>query len=108
MASPDAFLLEQARRLDWIVAPETAGHWSFDADDFRINWFADGQINVAVNCIDRHLAERGDVPAIIWEPDDPAEEARRFTYRELHREVCRFANVLKGQGVGKGVGRAHV
>jgi acetyl-CoA synthetase len=102
LADPGGFWLEQARRLDWIKRPEIAGDWSFAEDDFRIGWFADGRLNVAANCIDRHLATRGDALAIIWEPDDPAEEPRRFTYAELHREVCRFANVLKAEGVGRG------
>ena len=99
---PQGYWLEQAKRLDWTQAPSVAGDWSFDADDFRINWFADGTLNVAANCLDRHLAERGDTVAIIWEPDDPADEPRRFTYAELHAEVCRFANVLKRNGVAKG------
>ncbi len=99
---PDAFWLEQARRLDWMKSPATAGDWSFDADDFHIRWFADGSLNASVNCIDRHLAERADQVAIIWEPDVPTEEPRWITYAELHREVCRFANVLKAQGVKKG------
>jgi acetyl-CoA synthetase len=102
LAAPDAFWLEQAQRLDWMKAPVIAGDWSFDEGDFRIEWFADGTLNVAANCIDRHLADRADDVAIIWEPDDPAEAPRRITFRELHREVCRFANVLRGQGVGKG------
>jgi acetyl-CoA synthetase len=102
LAAPDTFWLEQALRLDWMTAPVTAGDWSFDEGDFRIEWFADGTLNVAANCIDRHLADRADDVAIIWEPDEPAEEPRRISFRELHREVCRFANVLKGQGVGKG------
>ncbi len=102
LADPGSFWLEQAKRLDWIKRPEMAGNWSFDERDFRIEWFADGKLNVAANCIDRHLARRGGDVAIIWEPDDPAEEPRRFTYVELHREVCRFANVLKAQGVKRG------
>jgi acetyl-CoA synthetase len=102
IADPDAFWLEQAARLDWIERPAQAGDWSFDEHDFRIRWFADGRLNVAVNCIDRHLASRGNDIAIIWEPDDPAWQPRHFTYLELHREVCRFANVLKAQGVRKG------
>ena len=102
LADPGSFWLEQARRLDWIKRPEIAGDWSFDEDDFHISWFADGKLNVAANCIDRHLKTRGDQIAILWEPDEPSEEPRRFTYRELHAEVCRFANVLKGQGVAKG------
>jgi len=102
LADPGSFWLEQARRLDWIKRPEIAGDWSFDEADFHIQWFADGKLNVSANCIDRHLAKRADQIALIWEPDDPKAEPRRFTYAELHAEVCRFANVLKAQGVAKG------
>jgi acetyl-CoA synthetase len=102
LADPGSFWLEQAKRLTWIKRPEIAGDWSFDATTFHINWFSDGKLNASANCIDRHLAERGDVTAIIWEPDDPKDEPRRFTYKQLHAEVCRFANVLKAQGVSKG------
>ncbi len=102
LGDPGTFWLEQARRLDWIKRPEIAGDWSFKEDDFHIQWFADGKINASANCIDRHLKTRGDAVAIIWEPDDPSEEAKRFTYKQLHAAVCRFANVLKGAGVVKG------
>jgi acetyl-CoA synthetase len=102
LADPGTFWLEQAKRLDWIKRPEIAGDWSFDATTFHINWFADGKLNVASNCIDRHLKERGDQVAIIWEPDVPTEEPRHITYRELHEQVCRMSNVLKAQGVQKG------
>ncbi len=102
LADPGTFWLEQARRLDWIKRPEIAGDWSFDEADFRIRWFADGKLNVAANCVDRHLATRGDSVAILWEPDEPSEAPRSYTYRQLHAEVCRFANVLKAQGVEKG------
>ena len=102
VAEPDAFWLEQAERLDWIEAPTQAGDWSYDEADFRIRWFADGSLNASVNCIDRHLDTRGDQVAIVWESDAPGEEPRRYTYRQLHEEVCRFANVLKAQGVAKG------
>ena len=102
LADPDGFWLEQAKRLQWITPPTRAGDWSFDRDDFHVRWFAEGALNVAVNCVDRHLATRGDATAIIWEPDDPAEAPRTFTYRELHAEVCRFANVLKAAGAKKG------
>ncbi|UIJ45271.1 acetate--CoA ligase [Sphingomonas cannabina] len=102
LADPDGFWLEQAKRLDWIVPPTKAGEWSFDEADFGIRWFADGRLNVAANCLDRHLASRGGDTALIWEPDDPAEEPRRFTYLQLFEEVCRFANVLKAEGVRKG------
>ena len=99
---PDGFWLEQAARLDWIKSPTKAGDWSFDEKDFHVRWFEDGVLNVAANCLDRHLATRADQTAIIWEPDVPTEEARRFTYAEVHAEVCRFANVLKAQGAKKG------
>jgi len=102
LSDPDGFWLAQAKRLDWIVPPQTAGDWSFDEADFRIRWFADGRLNVAANCLDRHLASRGAETAILWEPDDPKEDARRITYLELYEEVCRFANVLKAEGVKKG------
>ncbi|NNM75332.1 acetate--CoA ligase [Sphingomonas sp. ID1715] len=102
LADPGSFWLEQARRLDWIKRPEIAGDWSFREEDFHISWYPDGKLNAAANCLDRHLKTRPDQLAIIWEPDDPAEQPRRFTYRELHAEVCRFANVLKAQGVEKG------
>ncbi len=102
LGDPGSFWLEQARRLNWIKRPEIAGDWSFREDEFHISWFADGKINASANCIDRHLATRGNEVAIIWEPDDPTDEPKRFTYRELHKHVCKFANVLKQQGVGKG------
>ncbi|KRB79862.1 acetyl-coenzyme A synthetase [Sphingomonas sp. Root710] len=98
----DAFWLEQAKRLDWVCFPTRANESSFHEADFGVKWFADGQLNVAANCLDRHLAERGDQVAIIWEPDVPSEEPRRFTYAQVHEEVCRFANVLRAQGVAKG------
>lgn len=101
-ADPDGFWLDQAKRLDWVTPPTVAGDWSFDEADFGIKWFADGALNVSVNCLDRHLAQRGDSVAIIWEPDEPNEEPKHFTYAQVHAEVCRFANVLKAQGVAKG------
>jgi len=102
LADPDGFWLEQAQRLEWMKAPTKAGDWSFRAEDFHVRWFEDGVLNVSANCLDRHLAERGEQVAILWEPDSPAEEPRRFTYADVHREVCRFANVLKGLGAKKG------
>ncbi len=102
LADPGSFWLEQAKRLDWVKRPEIAGDWSFDATTFHINWFADGKLNVSTNCIDRHLPERAQDVAIIWEPDAPGDAPRHITYQELHNEVCRFANVLKAQGVQKG------
>ena len=102
VSNPGGFWLEQAERLDWIIKPTVAGDWSFGKQDFHIRWFADGVLNASANCIDRHLATRADAVALIWEPDEPGEEPRRFTYRELHAQVCRFANVLKAEGVAKG------
>ena len=98
---PDGFFGEAARRLDWMRAPTEVRDVSYDEADFRIRWFGDGIINVAANCIDRHLATRGDQTAIIWEGDEPG-QSRAITYRELHREVCRMANVLKAHGVRRG------
>jgi acetyl-CoA synthetase len=98
----DAYWLEQAQRLDWAKAPTVANESSFVEADFGIRWFADGELNVAANCLDRHLAERGDQIAILWEPDDPAEAPKSFTYAQVHAEVCRFANVLKNVGAAKG------
>jgi acetyl-CoA synthetase len=102
LADPSGFWLEQAKRLDWTTFPTRADESVFAKEDFGVRWFADGALNVAANCLDRHLAERGDTIAIIWEPDQPGEAARRISYRELHEQVCRFANVLKARGVRKG------
>jgi acetyl-CoA synthetase len=99
---PDGFWGEQARRLDWIKAPQTIRSVNYDYPDVSIRWFEDGTLNVAANCVDRHLEGRGDQTAIIWEPDDPSDGAVHITYRELHERVCKFANVLKALGVGKG------
>ena len=98
----EAFWAEQAKRIDWIKPFSKIKDVSYDPDDLHVRWFYDGTLNVSANCIDRHLDKRGDQIAIIWEPDDPDADNRFFTYKELHAEVCRFANVLKGQGVKKG------
>jgi acetyl-CoA synthetase len=100
-SDPDAYWRGVGERLDWITPFTSVKDVSFDASDFRIRWFADGQLNVSVNCLDRHLPARADETAIIWESDDPMMFAT-FTYGELHAEVCRMANVLKGMGVAKG------
>ncbi len=100
-ADPDGYWLDQARRLDWTRFPTVANASSFDEADFGIAWFADGELNVSVNCLDRHLAERGDRVAIVFEGDEPG-EGRSLTYRELHAEVCRMANVFKAHGARKG------
>jgi acetyl-CoA synthetase len=99
--TPDAFWAEQAKRLDWITAPTVIKDVSFRKEDFRIRWFADGVLNVCFNCVDRHLPERADQTAILWEGDEP-DQSGGLTYAELHREVCRMANVLKSLGVRKG------
>ena len=101
-SDPTRFWLDAAERLDWVMAPTVADDSSFDEADFRVRWFADGTLNVAANCLDRHLAERGDQVAIVWEPDEPSEQPRTLTYRDLHAETCRFANVLKQAGAVKG------
>ena len=97
---PDGFWAEQAKRLDWIQAPTRIKDVDFN-DNARIRWFEDGVLNVSANCIDRHLATRGDQTAILWEGDDPKVD-RKITYRELHRQVGKLANVLKELGVKKG------
>ncbi len=100
IADPDAFWGEQGKSLDWFKPYTKVKNASFDGD-VRIRWFEDGALNVAHNCIDRHLAARADQTAIIWEGDSPSEH-KYITYATLHEEVCRFANVLKAQGVKKG------
>jgi len=98
---PEAFWGEQGRRIDWIRPYTKVRDVSFDAKDFHIRWYEDGTLNASVNCIDRHLEKRGDQVAIIWEGDEPTDD-KRITYKQLHEEVCRFANVLKARGVKKG------
>ncbi|NRF49057.1 acetate--CoA ligase [Pseudomonas stutzeri] len=99
--NPEGFWREQAARLDWIRPFSEVKRTSFDDHHVDIKWFADGTLNVSANCLDRHLAERGDQVAIIWEGDDPSEH-REITYRELYQEVCQFANALRGQDVHRG------
>lgn len=99
---PDAFWGEAAKRLHWDRAPTIVRNVSFDPADFRIRWFEDGELNVSVNCLDRHLATNGDKTALIWEADSPDTEARHVSYRELHARVCRLANALRNLGVAKG------
>jgi len=99
--APDAFWAEQAKRIDWMKPFTKVKNTSFRSP-VSVKWFEDGALNVSANCLDRHLAKRGDQVALLWEPDDPTAEPRRITYRELHRDVCRFANVLKNLGARKG------
>ena len=98
---PDGFWGEHGRRIDWIKPYTRVKRTSFEPGNIAIKWFDDGTTNVSMNCIDRHLAKRGDQVAIIWEGDDPR-DSQKITYRQLHDEVCRFANVLKTHGVKKG------
>jgi acetyl-CoA synthetase len=100
IADPDTFWREHAKRIDWIK-PFTKVKKASYANGVSIKWFEDGVVNVAYNCVDRHLSTRGEQTAIIWEGDDPKDD-KKITYRQLHAEVCRFANVLKSRGVKKG------
>ncbi len=101
LRDPEAFWRRIGKRLDWITPYSKVKDVSFDAADLHIRWFHDGVLNVSANCLDRHLARHGDKTAIIWEGDDP-DASRRISYRELHAEVCRCANLLKNLGVAKG------
>ncbi|MGP3789082.1 acetate--CoA ligase [Pseudomonas sp. B392_1p] len=101
VVNPDGFWREQAERIDWIKPFSRVKQTSFDDHHVDIKWFADGTLNVSANCLDRHLEERGDQAAIIWEGDDPSEH-KVITYRELHEQVSKFANALRGQDVHRG------
>ncbi|MGA9253131.1 MAG: AMP-binding protein, partial [Roseobacter sp.] len=102
MADPEAFWGEQGKRLDWIKPYTKVKNVSFAPGNVSIKWYEDGTLNVSANCIDRHLATRGDQTAIIWEPDDPKDEALHITYSQLHTNVAKMANVFKELGVQKG------
>jgi acetyl-CoA synthetase len=99
--APEAFWAEQAKRIHWMKPFTKVKNTSFDPHNVSIKWFEDGRTNVAYNCVDRHLEKRADQVALIWEGDDPKDD-KKITYRQLHAEVCRFANVLKKRGVKKG------
>jgi acetyl-CoA synthetase len=98
---PNGFWGGEAKRIDWIKPFSKVKNTSFDPHNVSIKWFEDGTLNVAYNCLDRHLAKRGEQTAIIWEGDDPKDD-KKITYRQLHAQVCKFANVLKARGVKKG------
>ena len=100
-ADPDGFWRDVASRLDWIKPFTVVKDVSYDRDNFHIRWFADGQLNVSVNCLDRHLPHRADQVAFIWEGDDP-KDSKKITYAEAHAETCRMANVLKANGANRG------
>jgi acetyl-CoA synthetase len=101
MADPNGFWAEHGKRIHWMRPFHKVKNTSFGPGNVSIKWFEDGTTNVAYNCIDRHLDKRGNQTAIIWEGDDPS-ESRKITYRELHDEVCRFANILRNRNIGKG------
>ena len=101
ISDPNGFWGEVGRRIDWVKPYSRVKNTSFDPHNVSIKWFEDGTLNVSANCIDRHLATRGDQVAIIWESDDPSRD-EKITYRQLHERVSRFANVLKAHGVKKG------
>jgi len=98
---PNGFWGDEAKRLDWIKKPTKVKNTTYDPHNVSIKWFEDGTLNASYNCVDRHLAKRGDQIAIIWEGDDP-KDSRTLTYKQLHADVCKFANVLKARGVKKG------
>ena len=102
LADPDAFWADKAQRIDWIKPFTRVKNTSFAPGNISIKWFEDGTLNIAANCIDRHIASRATQTAIIWEPDDPATPARHISYADLLDQTCRLANVLKSQGVAKG------
>ena len=97
----DSFWAEHARRIDWMKPFTTISDVSYNKPDVHIKWFEDGTLNASANCLDRHLETRGDQTAIIWEGDDP-DDSNHITYKELHADVCRFANALKARGIKKG------
>jgi acetyl-CoA synthetase len=101
ISDPQGFWAEHGKRVDWIKPFTKVKNTNYGPPDVSIKWFEDGTLNVAANCVDRHLAKRGDQVAIIWEGDDPS-ESKRITYKQLHEEVCRFANVLRNRQVKKG------
>ena len=99
---PESFWGTMGQRLDWVKNYKTVKNVSWDKNDLYVKWYEDGILNVTENCLDRHLEKRADKTAIIWEPDNPNSKGRKLTYRELHGEVCRFANVMKKHGAKKG------
>ncbi|OHE83531.1 MAG: acetate--CoA ligase [Lysobacterales bacterium RIFOXYD1_FULL_69_11] len=99
---PERFWARIGQRLDWMTPPTVIKDTSFDLDDFHIRWYADGELNASVNCLDRHLATRGDKTALLFEHDDPTLPAESISYRELHARVCRLGNALRALGVRKG------
>nr|WP_239029994.1 acetate--CoA ligase [Nereida sp. MMG025] len=102
ISDPDGFWGDAGKRLDWIKPYSQVKDVDYTLGSVKINWYADGTLNVAANCIDRHLATRGDQTAIIWEPDSPDTPAKHITYKQLHTSVCKMANILEELGVRRG------
>ncbi|MEM7368490.1 MAG: acetate--CoA ligase [Bacteroidota bacterium] len=100
VSDPEGFWAEQAGRFQWKKTWDKVLEWNFREP--TVKWFVGGKLNITENCLDRHLESRGDQVAILWEPNDPEEAVKSYTYKELHREVCRMANVLKQNGISKG------
>ncbi len=98
---PNLFWGEMGKRIDWIKPYTKVKNTSYAPENVSIKWYEDGTLNVCANCVDRHLKNRADQIAIIWEGDDPTQD-EKITYRQLHERVCKFANVLKANGVKKG------
>ena len=99
---PEAFWGEHGKRIDWIKPYSKVKDVSYDYGNVSIKWYYDGTLNASVNCIDRHLADKGDQVAIIWEGDDPKDDAK-VTYKQLHENVCRLANAMKARGARRGI-----
>ena len=102
VSDPAAFWGKVAGRLDWFARPTKIKDVSYRLEDFHIRWYEDGELNASVNCLDRHLEQRGDKTALIFEHDDPSKPADCIPYRELHARVCKLANALRSLGVRKG------
>ncbi len=101
ITDPESFWGHHGKRIDWMKPYTKVKDTNYAKSDLHIRWFSDGKLNVAANCIDRHLAKKAKQTAIIWEGDDP-KDSKHITYEELHQSVCRFANILKDQGIKKG------
>ncbi|MEO7523026.1 MAG: AMP-binding protein, partial [Ferruginibacter sp.] len=97
---PEGFWASVAENFKWHRRWDKVLNWNFKEP--KIEWFQGGRLNITENCLDRHLEKSGDVPAIMWEPNDPNETSRTLTYTQLHKQVCKFSNVLKSNGVKKG------
>ena len=102
LSDPEGFWGEMGQRLDWMKPFTRVKNTRYDYGSVSIKWYEDGTLNACYNCVDRHLETRGDQTAIIFEPDDPEEDAKHITYKMLHEEVCKMANILEGLGVRKG------